>query len=66
MVGRLLRGGDLVPHELMVDLVIKAMTEAKRALGFFVTGFPRDMAQVRCFEERASVLTVAEFLTQRP
>lgn len=55
VVGRLMRRGDLVPPELVVDLVIKAVSAAKSsAEGFFVTGFPREEAQVRGFEERAS------------
>lgn len=55
VVGRLMRRGDLVPPELVVDLVIKAVSAAKSgAEGFFVTGFPREEAQVRGFEERVS------------
>ncbi len=54
---RLMRRGDFVPHELLVDLVIKAiLSEARSAKGFFVAGFPRDLSQARLFEQRASFI----------
>ena len=58
-VGFLMRNGDMVPSEVTVDLLSKAMktTPAEERLeGFLVSGFPRDVSQCRLFEERVSTI----------
>ena len=53
-----MRQGELVPQDLVVDLVVRHITEDKNnAEGFFLAGFPRELIQAQHLEER--VMTAA-------
>ncbi len=53
MMGRIMRKGELVPQDIVIDLVTKAIKEDKtNAKGFFITGFPRDVIQSQGFEDK--------------
>jgi adenylate kinase family enzyme len=57
LIGRLMRQGELVPQDVVADMVIKTIKEDKsNAVGFLVTGFPRDIVQAQRFEEQVKRL----------
>src|SRR5258708_37707819 len=47
----ILEAGDLVPDELMIDLIRERLGEADAAEGFVLDGFPRTLAQARALDE---------------
>lgn len=50
---RYLDCGDLVPDELMLDMVVEAVTEADRKGGFVLDGYPRNLAQAEAAQQLA-------------
>jgi adenylate kinase len=49
--GELMKGGHLVPDELMIDLIRERLAEADTAEGFVLDGFPRNMPQADALDE---------------
>jgi adenylate kinase len=45
------RGGELVPDELVVELITPAVVAAAGAGGYVLDGFPRNLAQARVADE---------------
>ena len=48
--------GDLVPDEVMIDMVLERMGEGERANGFVLDGFPRTVPQAEALERRLEEL----------
>lgn len=66
-VSFLLGAGELVPAEVVVDLLVKALKSTAlhsppedKVAGFLISGFPRDISQARIFQERVSESSWAE------
>jgi adenylate kinase len=53
-VGRIMSAGDLVPDELIVDVVRGRLPEAEAGLGVLLDGFPRTVAQARALDSMLS------------
>ncbi len=47
--------GQLVPDELVVDMVLKKITELKDAPGCILDGFPRNLSQAKAMEGKIPV-----------
>ena len=60
-VGDAMKQGDFVARDLIVDLIVNAIvtedgnSSSNVVEGYFVTGFPRDVAQAKHFEERVKL-----------
>jgi adenylate kinase len=50
-VGRIMAAGDLVPDELIVDVVRTRLPEAEEGAGALLDGFPRTAAQARALDQ---------------
>jgi adenylate kinase len=48
--------GDLVPDDVMIDMVLERVGEADRADGFVLDGFPRTVPQAEALERRLGEL----------
>jgi adenylate kinase len=48
--------GDLVPDDVMIDMVLERVGEADRADGFVLDGFPRTVPQAEALEQRLGEL----------
>jgi adenylate kinase len=48
--GRIMAAGDLVPDELIVDIVRSLLPEAETGAGVLLDGFPRTVAQARALD----------------
>jgi len=48
--GRVMAAGDLVPDELIVDIVRSRLPEAEAGAGVLLDGFPRTVAQARALD----------------
>jgi adenylate kinase len=53
-VGRIIAAGDLVPDELIVDIVRRRLPEAEEGAGVLLDGFPRTVAQARALDAMLS------------
>jgi adenylate kinase len=53
-VGRIISAGDLVPDDLIVDVVRGRLPEAEAGLGVLLDGFPRTVAQARALDSMLS------------
>jgi len=51
---RIMKEGRLVPVNLTLDLMRKAMTESKDATGYILDGFPRATSQAQAFQKEVS------------
>ena len=50
--------GDLVPHEVVLDIIAQRMVETvSRANGFLIDGFPLDMEEANAFEKQIVPVT---------
>ena len=49
-VGRVMAAGDLIPDELIVDVVRARLPEAEKGVGALLDGFPRTVAQARALD----------------
>ena len=49
-VGRIMAAGDLVPDDLIVDVVRTRLPEAEKGAGALLDGFPRTAAQARALD----------------
>jgi adenylate kinase len=49
-VARIMAAGDLVPDELIVDIVRRRLPEAEKGEGVLLDGFPRTVAQARALD----------------
>jgi adenylate kinase len=49
-VGRIMAAGDLVPDDLIVDVVRTRLPEAEKGVGALLDGFPRTAAQARALD----------------
>lgn len=49
-VARIMAAGDLVPDDLIVDIVRARLPEAERGVGVLLDGFPRTVAQARALD----------------
>jgi adenylate kinase len=49
-VGRKMAAGDLVPDDLIVDIVRRRLPEAESGRGVLLDGFPRTVAQARALD----------------
>ncbi|TMC37085.1 MAG: adenylate kinase [Chloroflexi bacterium] len=49
-VGRIMSAGDLVPDDLIVDVVRTRLPEAEKGAGALLDGFPRTVAQARALD----------------
>ncbi|HXN92449.1 MAG TPA: adenylate kinase [Candidatus Sulfotelmatobacter sp.] len=49
-VGRIMSAGDLVPDDLIVDVVRGRLPEAEAGVGVLLDGFPRTVAQARALD----------------
>jgi adenylate kinase len=58
--------GDLVPDELVVDMIVHRLDEPDAAAGALLDGFPRNVAQADALEarlaERGGAITVAVYV----
>jgi adenylate kinase len=52
--GRLMAAGDLVPDDLIVDIVRARLPEAETGAGVLLDGFPRTLAQARALDAMLS------------
>jgi adenylate kinase len=52
--GRIMAAGDLVPDELIVDIVRARLPEAETGAGVLLDGFPRTLAQARALDAMLS------------
>lgn len=52
--GRIMAAGDLVPDDLIVDIVRARLPEAEQGIGVLLDGFPRTVAQARALDEMLS------------
>ena len=48
--------GELVPDEVIIDMVLERMGEGDRAAGFILDGFPRTVPQAEALERRLEEL----------
>ncbi len=48
--GRIMAAGDLVPDDLIVDIVRRRLPEAEAGAGVLLDGFPRTVAQARALD----------------
>jgi adenylate kinase len=48
--GRIMAAGDLVPDELIVEIVRRRLPEAEAGAGVLLDGFPRTVAQARALD----------------
>lgn len=48
--------GDLVPDNLVIEMILEAMRDLGDASGIILDGFPRNLAQARALDERMSAL----------
>jgi adenylate kinase len=53
-VGRIMSAGDLVPDDLIVDVVRGRLPEAEAGAGVLLDGFPRTVAQARALDSMLS------------
>jgi adenylate kinase len=53
-VGRIIAAGDLVPDELIVDIVRSRLPAAEEGAGVLLDGFPRTVAQARALDAMLS------------
>jgi len=53
-VGRIMSAGDLVPDDLIVNVVRGRLPEAEAGLGVLLDGFPRTVAQARALDSMLS------------
>ena len=53
-VGRIMSAGDLVPDDLIVDVVRGRLPEAEAGVGVLLDGFPRTVAQARALDSMLS------------
>jgi adenylate kinase len=51
--------GDLVPDNLIVDLILECIADRQGAQGVVLDGFPRTVAQARALDERLAALRQA-------
>lgn len=49
-VGRIMAAGDLVPDELILDVVRKRLPEAEEGVGALLDGFPRTVPQAQALD----------------
>jgi adenylate kinase len=49
-VGRIMAAGDLVPDDLIVDIVRRRLPEAEEGVGVLLDGFPRTVAQAKALD----------------
>lgn len=49
---KIMKEGKLVPVNLTLELLKKAMTESKNASGYILDGFPRAISQARAFQKQ--------------
>jgi adenylate kinase len=49
-VARIMAAGDLVPDDLIVDIVRRRLPEAEKGEGVLLDGFPRTVAQARALD----------------
>lgn len=49
-VGRIMAAGDLVPDDLIVDIVRVRLPEAEEGVGVLLDGFPRTVAQAQALD----------------
>ena len=49
-VGRIMAAGDLVPDDLIVDIVQARLPEAEEGVGVLLDGFPRTVAQAQALD----------------
>lgn len=65
-VGKTLREflnkGELVPQTVVADMLFSEIKNSPNQEGFIIVGFPRDLDQAECFEEKLSVAPVALLL----
>ncbi|XP_071541442.1 adenylate kinase isoenzyme 5 isoform X2 [Panulirus ornatus] len=52
MIQNLMRKGELVPQDLVLELVKEKLEELKTREGIVLVGFPRDIIQAQNFEEK--------------
>jgi adenylate kinase len=52
--GRIMAAGDLVPDQLIVDIVRARLPEAETGAGVLLDGFPRTLAQARALDAMLS------------
>lgn len=50
-VGRIMAAGDLVPDDLIVDVVRTRLPEAEEGVGALLDGFPRTLKQAQAFDQ---------------
>src|ERR1700681_4830337 len=50
-VDRIMAAGDLVPDDLIVDIVRKRLPDAEAGRGVLLDGFPRTLDQARALDE---------------
>ena len=50
-VGRIMAAGDLVPDDLIVNIVRKRLPDAEAGRGVLLDGFPRTLEQARALDE---------------
>ncbi|XP_069948782.1 adenylate kinase isoenzyme 5 isoform X2 [Cherax quadricarinatus] len=52
LIQNLMRKGELIPQDLVLDIVRKKIEELKSHEGIVLVGFPRDIIQAQNFEEK--------------
>lgn len=65
-LSEIMKRGDLVPNEEVLDLLLKAMKEAKGSKGFLVDGYPREKSQGVAFEKSIAPVDLIISLECRP
>lgn len=61
MINTFIAEGKIVPAEITVRLLKQAM-DRSGGNKFLVDGFPRDMSNLRCWEDKMSMITEVQFL----
>lgn len=52
--------GELVPNNVVLDLLKEAMEKVTRAKGFLIDGYPREKQQGIAFENAIAPVTVSK------
>lgn len=52
--------GELVPNDIVLDLLYEAMKRATGAKGFLIDGYPREKEQGIAFEDKIAPASVSK------
>lgn len=65
-LSEIMKRGDLVPNEEVLDLLLKAMKESQGSKGFLIDGYPREKSQGVAFEKSIAPVDLIISLECRP